>query len=153
MRVQAASTERTSACRDASFSDVRRAQAVPATVVANAEEESTRGAEAMHATTPLMKASFPGRGRWDATPCGRDESEGAPVASTASDATDRASACCALFATRDAARAAVFACSITLSNRRRRAIVWLASSSARWTPAVAYAKSKETAWTPRSREL
>ena len=29
---------------------------------------------------PLKKASFPGRGRWDATPCGRDEGKGAAVA-------------------------------------------------------------------------
>ena len=107
----------------------------------------------MHATMPLKKASFPGRGRWDATPCGRDEGKGAAVAPAAADTTDWARACCALFATRDASRAAVFACSISSSNRRRRAIVWLASSSAHWARAVAYAKSKGAAWAPRSREL
>ena len=107
----------------------------------------------MHATIPSNKASFPGRGRWDETPCGRDEGEGAAVAPAAADTTDWARACCALFATRDASRAAVFACSISSSNRRRRAIVWLASSSARWARAAAYAKSKGAAWAPRSREL
>ena len=116
MRVQAASTERASTCHDAGLSDVRRAQAVSTTAVANAEEASTLGADAMHATMPLKKASFPGRGRWDATPCGRDEGEGAAVAPAAVDATDWARACCALFATRDASRAAVFACSISSSN-------------------------------------
>ena len=33
------------------------------------------------------------------------------------------------------------------------AIVWLASSSARWARAAAYAKSKGASWAPRSREL
>ena len=47
-------------------------QAVSTTAVANAEEKSTLGANAMHATMPLKKASFTGRGRWDAIPCGRD---------------------------------------------------------------------------------
>ena len=94
----------------------------------------------MHATMPLKKASFPGRDRWDATPCGRDEGKGAAVAPAAADATDDS-------------RAAVFACSIPSSNRRRRAIVWLASSSARWARAAAYAKSKGAAWAPRFREL
>ena len=121
MRVQAACTERTSACRDAGLSDARRAQAVSTTTVANAEEKSTLGVDAMHATMPLKKASFPHRGRWDETLCGRDEGEGVAVASAVADATDWARACCALFATRDAPRAAVFACSISLSNRRRRA--------------------------------
>ena len=107
----------------------------------------------MHATMPLKKASFPGRGRWDATPCGGDQGKGAAVAPAAAAATDWARACCALFATRDASRAAVFACSVSSSNRRRRAIVWLASSSARWARAAAYAKSKGAAWAPRSREL
>eukprot|EP00904_Undaria_pinnatifida_P001807 jgi/Undpi1/11627/HiC_scaffold_34.g13922.m1 len=78
---------------------------------------------------PLKKASFPGRGCWDATPGGRDEGKGAAVAPVAADATDDS-------------RAAVFACSISSSNRRRRAIVWLASPSARWARAAAYAKSK-----------
>ena len=107
----------------------------------------------MHATMPLNNASFPDRDRWDATRCGRNEGEGAAVALAAADATDRARACCALFATRDASRAAVSACSISSSNRRRRAIVWLASSSARWARAAAYAKSKGAASAPRSREL
>ena len=114
-------------------------------------EKSTLGADAMHATIPANKASFPGRGRWDATPCGRDEGEGAAVAPAAADTTDWAKACCALFATRDASRAAVFACSISWSNRRRRAIIWLALSSARWARTAAYAKSKGAAWAPRSR--
>ena len=152
MRVQAASTERASAHRDAGLFDVRRAQAVSATAVTNAEK-STLGADAMHATLPLEKASFPRHGRWDATPCGRDEGEGAAVASAAAGATDWAKARGALFATRDASRALVFACSISSSNRRRRAIVWLACSSARWARAAAYAKSKGRAWAPRSREL
>ena len=77
-----------SACRDASLSDERRAQAVSTTAVANAEEKSTLGADAMHATMPLKKASFPDRGRWDATPCGRDKGERAAVAPTEADATD-----------------------------------------------------------------
>ena len=104
MRVQAASTERTSACRDVGLSDERRAQAVSTTAVANAEK-SALGADAMHTTMPLKKASFPGRGRWDASPCGRDEGEGAAVAPAAADATDRARACYAFFAARDASRA------------------------------------------------
>ena len=153
MRAQAASTERTSACRDAGLCDARRVQAVFTTAVVNAEEKSTLGADAMRVTMPLKKASFPGRGRWDATPCRRDEGQGAAVAPAAADSTDWARACCALLATRDASRAAVFACSIFLSNRRRQAIVWLASSSARWARAAAYAKSKGAAWAPRSREL
>ena len=90
MRVQAAYTKRASACRDAGLSDERRAQAVSATAVANAEEKSTLCADAIHVTLPLKKM-FPGRGRWDATPCGRDEGEGVAVAPTA-----------AHFATRDA---------------------------------------------------
>ena len=96
MRVQAASTERAYACRDAGLSDVRRAQAASTTAVANAEEKSTLGADAMHATLPLKKTSFPGRGRWDATPCRRVEGPRAAVAPAAADATDWARACCAL---------------------------------------------------------
>ena len=107
----------TSACRDAGLSNGKRAQAVSTTAVANAEEKSTLGADAMHATMPLKKASFPGRGRWDATPCGRDEAKGAAVAPAAADSTDWARACGALLATMDASRAAVFACSISSSNR------------------------------------
>ena len=137
MRVQAASTERASTCHDAGLSDVRKAEAVSTTAVANAGENSrTLGADAMHATLPLKKAASPGCGRWDATPCGRVEGEGATTGS--------------------ASRAAVFACSISSSNRRRRAsrrrIVWLASSSARLARAAAYAKSKGPAWVSRSRE-
>ena len=63
MRAQAASTKRASACRDAGPSDVRRAEAVSTTTVADTEENSTLGADAMHATPPLKKASSPGRGR------------------------------------------------------------------------------------------
>ena len=116
MRVQVASTERTFAYRDAGHSDARKAQAVFTTAVANAEENSTPGADAMRATMPLKKASFLGRRRWDATPWGRDEGEGAAVAPAAADATDWARACCALFSTRDASRAAVFACSMYSSK-------------------------------------
>ena len=79
MRVQAASTEKASTCHDAGLSDVRRAEAVSTTAVANAGENSTLGADAMHATLPLKKAASPGRGRWDATPCGRVEGVGAAV--------------------------------------------------------------------------
>ena len=128
-------------------------QAVSTTAVANAEEKSTLGADAMYATMPLNKASFPGHGRWDATPCGRDEGDRAAVAPVAADATDWVRACCALFVTKAASRAAVFPCLISSSNRRRRAIVWLASSSARWARAAAYAKSKGATWALRSREL
>ena len=78
----------TSACHDAGLSDERRVQAVSTTAVANADEKSTIGADAMHATIPLEMASFRGRGRWDATPCGRGESEGVAVAPAAADATD-----------------------------------------------------------------
>ena len=35
---------------------------------------------------PLNEASSPGRGRWDSTPCGRDEDEGAAVAPATADA-------------------------------------------------------------------
>ena len=40
-----------------------RVQAASTTAVANAEEKFTLGADAMHKTMPLKKASFPGRGR------------------------------------------------------------------------------------------
>ena len=106
---------------------------------------------------PLKKASFLGRGCWDAAPCGRVEGEGSAVAPAAADATDWVRACWALSATRNASRAAVFVCSISSSNRRRHAsrrrIVWSASSSAHWARAAAYAKSKWPAWAPRLREL
>ena len=123
------------------------------TAFANAGENSTLGADAVYATLPLKKAASPGRGRCYATPYGRVEGKEAAVAPAAADPTDPTRACCALSTTRDASRAAVFACSISSSNRRRRAIVWLASSSARWARAAAYAKSKGAAWAPRSREL
>ena len=42
-----------------------------------------------------MRAESPGRGRWDATPCGRVEDEGAAVALATADETDWASTCCA----------------------------------------------------------
>ena len=157
MRVQATSTGRGSACRDAGLSDVRRAQAVSTAAVANAVKKSTLGADAMHVTLPLKKASFPGRRRWSATSCGRVEGEGAAVALAAADATDWARACCARFTSRHASRAAVFARSTSSSNRRRRAsrliLVWSASSSARWTHAATYAKFKRPAWAPRYRKL
>ena len=73
MRAQAASTERASACSNACSSDVRRAEAVLTTAVANSKENSTLGSDAMHSTLPLKKASIPGRGRWDITLCGRVE--------------------------------------------------------------------------------
>ena len=78
----------TSACHDAGLSDEKRVQAVSTTAVANAEELSTLGADAMHATIPLEKASFRGRGRLVATPCGPDESEGIAVPPAAADVTD-----------------------------------------------------------------
>ena len=62
MRVQADSTERTSAYYDAGFSDARRAQAIYTTAVANAEK-STLGDDATHATMSLKKAWFHGRDR------------------------------------------------------------------------------------------
>ena len=59
MRVQAASTERASACRNAGLADVRRAEAVSTTTVANAGKNSTLGADAMHSALPL-KGVVPG---------------------------------------------------------------------------------------------
>ena len=157
MRVQAAFIERAPACGDAGLSSMRKAEAVSTTAVANAGENSNLDADAMHATLPLKKASSPGRGRSETTPCGRVEGEGAAVASAAADAADWARDWCALSTTRDVPRAAVFACSISSSNRRRFAsrwrIVWLASSRARWARAAPYAKSKEPAWAPRSPQL
>ena len=148
---------RASMCRDPGISDVRRAEAVSTIAVANAGEDSTVGADAMYPMLLLKKASSPGRGRCDAAPCGRVKGEGGAVAPAAADANDWAGACCAIFTTRDASRAAVFACSIYSSNRRRRASrrrsVWLASSSARWGRAAAYVKSEGPAWVPGSREL
>ena len=88
MRAQAVSTERASACLDAGFPDVTRTEAVSTATVANAEEKSTLDADAMHAMVPSKKASLPGCGRWDATPCGRVEGEGFTVAPAAADATD-----------------------------------------------------------------
>ena len=157
MRVQAAFTERASACRNAGLSGMRKAEAVSTTAVANAKENSTLDADAMHATLSLKKASSPGRGRSEATPCGRVEGKGVAVASAAADAADWARDWCALSTTRDVPGAAVFACSISSSNRRRLAsrwrIVWLTSSRARWARAAPYAKSKGPAWAPRSPEL
>ena len=161
MRAQAASTERASSCRDTGLSDVRRAEAVSTTSVANAEVNSTNRRRHMHATLPLKNTSSPGRGRRDATPCGRVEGEGAAVAPAAADATDWARTWYALSTTRDASRAAVFAYLISSSNRcrcaSRRTIVSLASSSAHssahWARAAAYDKSEGPAWAPRSREL
>ena len=70
---------------------MRRAIAVSTTAFANFEENSTLGQDAMHSTRPLKKASCQGRGRcgrWDATPRGRVEDEGAAVASAAVDANE-----------------------------------------------------------------
>ena len=53
----------------------------------------------MHATLPLKKASFPVRGRWDATACVCVEDEGASVAHAAADANDCAEVCCASITT------------------------------------------------------
>ena len=110
----------------------------------------------MTSTLPSIKALSPGRDPWEATLSGRAGGEGGAVAPAAADATDWARAWCALSTTRDSPRAAVFACSISSSNRYRRAsrriIVWLASSSARWALAAAYAKFEGPAWVLRSRE-
>ena len=156
MRVQAASTERATACRDPCLANVKKVEAVSIMAVANAGDNSTLGADAMNATLPLKKTSSPGRGRLEATPCGRGEGKRAAVAPAAADATDWVRAWCALSTTRDDSRAAVYACSTSSSNRRRRPsrrrIAWLASSIARWARATAYAKSKGPAWAPRFRE-
>ena len=63
MRVQAASTERASTCHDAGLSDVKLANAVFTTAVANAGENSTLRADAIHATPLLKKVASPGCGR------------------------------------------------------------------------------------------
>ena len=52
MQVQATSAEHASARRDAGLSDVRRAQDVFTTVVANAGENSILGESDIHATLP-----------------------------------------------------------------------------------------------------
>ena len=59
-----------------------RVEAVSTTAVANAEEKSksTLGVDATIATLLLKNVSSPGRGRWDATPCGRVEGKGTAVA-------------------------------------------------------------------------
>ena len=156
MRVQAASTTRASTCHETGLSDVRRAEAVSTTTVANAGDNSTLGADAMHATLPLKKAASPGRGRWDAISCRRVECEWTAVAPVAADATEWARTCCALSTTRNTSRAAIFAFPISSSNRRRcasrRRIIWLASTSARWARTPACAKSNEPTAQPRSRE-
>ena len=139
MQAQAASTSRASACRDAGLSGVRRAEAVHTTTVANTEENSTLGADAMHATLPLKKASSPGRGRQDATPCVCVEYEGVAAAPAAHGETDCARVLCAHSAATDPSHAAFVACSISSSKPRRRASirndVWLEFSSARWARA------------------
>ena len=66
----------------------------------------------MHAVLPLRKVSFPGRDRWDAATCGHVKGEGPAIAPSTADATSLARPWCALSATKDASRAAVFACSI-----------------------------------------
>ena len=78
-----------STCRDAGlFNNIRRAKVVSTTTVANAEEKSTLGAGAMHATLRSKKASSLGCDRWDATPCGRVQGDGAAVAPAPGAATD-----------------------------------------------------------------
>ena len=86
MWAQASSTKRVSAGRNAILSAVRSAEAVSTNAVANAGENSTLGADAMHAMLPIKQASSPGRGRWDATPCERDQGNWAVVARTAVEA-------------------------------------------------------------------
>ena len=88
MRTQAASTYRASACSNACHSDGSRADAVFTTAIINSRENSTLGSNNMHPMLPLKKSSSPGRGRWDATPCGRVEDEEAAVAPSAADATE-----------------------------------------------------------------
>ena len=100
---------------------MRRADVVSTTVVANARENSTLGEDTMHATLPVKSMSSPGCCHPDATPCGRVEGEGTAVAPAAADATDWARAYRVLFTTKKASRAVVFACSISSSNRHRRA--------------------------------
>ena len=104
-------------CHDAGLSEVRKAEPVPTTAVANVKENSTLGADAMHAMLPFKTAASLGRSRLDAAPFGRGKGEGGAVAPAAGDATDCARACCALSTTRHAPRAEVFPCLIPLSNR------------------------------------
>ena len=110
----------------------------------------------MHTMLSLKTGASPGRGRWDATPCGRVEGEGAVIAPAAADATDWARGCWALSTTRDASRAAIITCSQSSSNQHRRAsrrrIMWLTSSSAGGARDATYAKSKGPRWATRSRE-
>ena len=139
MRAQAASTNRASACRDAGLSDVKRAEAVSTTTVGNTEENSTLGADAMRATLPLKKASSPGRGRQDVSPCVCVEYEWAVAAPATAGETDCARVLCALSAATDPSHAAFVACSISSSKPRRRASsrndFWLEFSSAHWARA------------------
>ena len=88
MWAQAASTKRVYVGRNAILSAVRSTEAVFTTAASNAGENSTLGADLMHAMLPMKKASSSGRGRWDATPCGRDQGNGAAEAHTAVDATN-----------------------------------------------------------------
>ena len=87
MRAHAASLKGASACSNACYSDERRTDGVFTTAVANSEENSTLGSDAMHSMLLLKKASSPGRGRWDGTPCVRVEDEGGALAPGAADAT------------------------------------------------------------------
>ena len=83
MRAQAASTERASAYRNACPSDVRRAEAVFTTAVANSEENSTLASDAMHWTPPLKR-----RRPRDVVAGMRVEDEGAAVAPAHADPTE-----------------------------------------------------------------
>ena len=83
----------------------------------------------MHAVLPLKTVSFPGRDRWDAATCGHVKGEGPAIAPATSDATSWARPWCARSATKDASRAAVFACSIL---RQKDVGVLRAGGSSGW---------------------
>ena len=72
---------------DGVFTTERRTDGVFTTAVANYEENSTLGSDAMHSMLLLKKASSPGRGRWDGTPYVRVEDEGGALAPGAANAT------------------------------------------------------------------
>ena len=78
MRTQTGSTEKASTYRDAGLSGMRRAEGVCITTVANAGANYILGADAMHATLPLKRASSQGRGPSEATPSGASKARGSP---------------------------------------------------------------------------
>lgn len=61
---------------EACLSDLRMAEDVSTSAFANSGANSSLDTEAMRATLPFPKAPFPGRGSWEATPCGRVETKG-----------------------------------------------------------------------------